>query len=472
MAETNFIGCVLSVDCGETLGVFQGVVSGINATAQTISLITAFRNGIQCLVPEITISACDIQHLDILKQAVDVDKRSHLLSGLSNGYGAINGHHATVIGEQRSPLRNGESSRFRPASGARHGQQTTPLKVTDVRRRLLDDDCLNVPISKEVLETEFDFEKNLALFDKRAVFDAIEAAETNGGVAGGARLADIKVGQPRPQSRYRCDEHVLEQRPVVNRQIHVPEVGRREFVTDSGLVVPSVSLKVRDQLLRAAEDAGLSHDRQMELIGRAASDMVIQLLGGSHRLNPRNSHQTPTVVLLCGPCLQGVQALSCGRHLANHGVKVHAFVSKLAHMFPHFMQELALFKLTDGTFNVSVDDLPTGTTDIIINALDGHVAVEHFPKSHCYADAARFAANCKARVLTIDPPVDGVSIKTKWSLAPVLPLDLHPSSGSVYLCDLGIPKKIFAKVGITYCSPFGPKCVIALHNESAADVIL
>ena len=53
--------------------------------------------------------------------------------------------------------------------------------------------------------------------------------------------------------------------------------------TDNGLVVPSISLELRERLCGKAMAMGLSQARQNETYGRAASEMVIHLIGGSHR---------------------------------------------------------------------------------------------------------------------------------------------------------------------------------------------
>lgn len=89
--------------------------------------------------------------------------------------------------------------------------------------------------------------------------------------------------------------------PIAFRQIVVPAPDSREYATDDGLVIPSVTQELRRQLFAAAEQRGLSLDRQTELMGRAATEMALQLLGGGHRLNPHNTHQWPTVVILVGP---------------------------------------------------------------------------------------------------------------------------------------------------------------------------
>lgn len=53
-----------------------------------------------------------------------------------------------------------------------------------------------------------------------------------------------------------------------------------EYVTDTGLVVPSVTTQVRRRLLGLAEEAGLTFSRQAELVGRAATETALHLLGG------------------------------------------------------------------------------------------------------------------------------------------------------------------------------------------------
>lgn len=35
-------------------------------------------------------------------------------------------------------------------------------------------------------------------------------------------------------------------------------------------------------------------------MGRAATEISLQLLGGGRRLNPSNSHQAPVIVAICG----------------------------------------------------------------------------------------------------------------------------------------------------------------------------
>ena len=110
-------------------------------------------------------------------------------------------------------------------------------------------------------------------------------------------------------------------------------------------------------------------------------------------------------------------------------------------------------------------DLPEKPIDMIVNALDSHQS-QPFTGQQWYLDIVSWANRNKASVLAIDPPVGGGSVDTKWSLGLCLPLPMSERCGQVYLCDMGVPKKVMRACGITYLSPFGSKFVIALHNKS------
>lgn len=99
--------------------------------------------------------------------------------------------------------------------------------------------------------------------------------------------------------RFRHDENVLTSIPTTYRQITVPKQEFCEYVTDEGLIIPSISKTLRNKLWAAADRLGLTWERRIELMGRAAAEMALQLVGGGHRLNPHNTHQCPTIVILC-----------------------------------------------------------------------------------------------------------------------------------------------------------------------------
>lgn len=55
MSLTQFVGSLVSIDCGESLGTYQGEVSAVDTETQTLSISKAYRNGIQCTIPLITL---------------------------------------------------------------------------------------------------------------------------------------------------------------------------------------------------------------------------------------------------------------------------------------------------------------------------------------------------------------------------------------------------------------------------------
>ncbi|XP_064169864.1 enhancer of mRNA-decapping protein 3-like [Anguilla rostrata] len=466
----DWLGSLVSINCGVTLGVYQGEVSSVDQVSQTISLKQPFHNGIKCPVPEVTFSAMDIKELKIL----DIRNGSGQVGGADFGPASL-GHYgrngrggasvapassAPVAVPRKGELRSqeglsspqqcsksygerylegpGQTKGFRRrhnswSSSSRGPSQATPkkngLKNGGGAMKNKDDECFGDGMD-EGLDTDFDFEGNLALFDKAAVFSQIVRERGR---------APAERGGADPSS------------PLP--------------VADSGLVVPSVPYELHKRLLSAAERHGLSLERRLEMTGVCASQMALTLLGGPNRLTPKNVHQRPAVALLCGPHVQGAQGISCGRHLANHEVEVILFLPNFVKMLESITNELTLFSKTGGKQVSSVKDLPDTPVDLVINCLDCHENA-FLRDQPWYRAAADWANQNRAPVLSIDPPVSGQeqAVEAKWSLSLGLPLPLAESAGRVYLCDIGVPRQVFQEVGIKYHSPFGCKFVIPLHS--------
>ena len=102
-------------------------------------------------------------------------------------------------------------------------KSTTPRKMEGhARGRKMREDCFSAPTDSFL--DEFDFEKNLALFDKQAVFEEIEKEIEEMGYP--------KIIRPTNQpAKYRCDENVLQSDPVVYRQIKMNHTAIKEFRT-------------------------------------------------------------------------------------------------------------------------------------------------------------------------------------------------------------------------------------------------
>lgn len=111
------------------------------------------------------------------------------------------------------------------SSSSRHPNQATPKKsgLKNGQMKNKDDECFGDDI-EEIPDTDFDFEGNLALFDKAAVFEEIDTYERRSG----SRSRGIPSERP---ARYRHDENILESEPIVYRRITVPHGASKEFCT-------------------------------------------------------------------------------------------------------------------------------------------------------------------------------------------------------------------------------------------------
>ncbi|KAK9872344.1 hypothetical protein WA026_017804 [Henosepilachna vigintioctopunctata] len=310
-----------------------------------------------------------------------------------------------------------------------------------------DEECFGSPCVEEISK-DFDFEKNLALFNKQAIWDQLNSNNQKPDV--------IKQAEARRPTKYRHDENVIASVPVTYRQIQVPKQNYLEYVTDDGLIIPCLNQNLRKKLFEHVEKAGISWERRVELMGRAATEISIQLLGGGHRLNPQNFHQWPTVVVLCGPNRQGAMGVNAARQLASHGVRTIVYLAATSN--EDVVKELSLYKQTKCPLVSNVNELPD-ISDLIILAL-----CDEGENTKPYVDLSSWTNRNKAPVLALDPPSSGTpNFNTKFSILPGLPLSHSSVNGKLYLCNLGIPQNVFNEVGIKYKSPFGPKFVIPLY---------
>ncbi|XP_037080781.1 enhancer of mRNA-decapping protein 3-like [Pollicipes pollicipes] len=459
----QYVGATISLDCGAALGQYQGVVSAINNEDQTLTITKPFRNGVPCTMQDLTFSVQDVRKLEIINLIPDpkvVQKSSvPLIQKKSRNIGEQ--MKSQLTGEARSSPRKAfqaPKKTDREATGANHP------KSTRARQQAKNEQCFSTPTDNFKNE-EFDFEKNLALFDKQAVFEEIDSQQPDV-----VRLVDTNRRRPaeRVEAKYRHDQNVIQAAPVRYNRIVVPETPEVEFVTDTGLVVPSVTVRARDTLLQTAQRHGLTMGRQQEMLGRGCTEMALQLVGSHARLLPENVHQAPRVVCLCGPHSQGAAGLNGARQLTGHGVRVTVLLPDVALTCRALSTELQLYKLTGGRLTHSVAELPE-TVDLIVCSLDDHELSSQLAFQPWHRAAVAWANGSRAPVLALDPPpappgrAQLPAIDCKFTLGAVLPLGYAAQQGAVYLCNLNVPTEVFRSQRIEYVSPFGPRIVIPLH---------
>lgn len=205
-------------------------------------------------------------------------------NGNGNGTGSYNSNSYNGNGNGNSNgnpnMKNKQRNRVRRESSMRLQQQQTFGSEAD----------------DPLLHEEFDFEGNLALFDKQAIWDDIESTHQKPDVV---RHAVHVQKQKQQEKKYRHDENILATKPLELRQIESIFDGSQDFVTDDGLIIPTIPAYVRNRIELSAEKAGLSIQRQIDILARGASDLAITLLGGARRLTPANNHQWPKIAIIC-----------------------------------------------------------------------------------------------------------------------------------------------------------------------------
>lgn len=374
----------------------------------------------------------------------------------------------------------------------------------------------------ESIATEFDFEKNLALFDKHAFYQEMSQSQSatlthshsQASIKATASSHNLEAephkiiyqplsienlfsfhsnlnkqqqhqqqsqsqlnGEPKvvvkssSQRNYRCDEMILDTgEPVVLAQIQVPCASAKRYVTDDGLIVPSITADLRARLFEQSYKEGLSKSRQVECMGKCCCEMALQLLGGPIRFHPKNGHQKPRVLVMANAGeIQGAYVLCLARLLSSRNVFVFVYLHETEGSDSELVEaELRLLKLTDAKIIASVDEMNNEPPlDLIVNGLDSAVAARNAAMGNqlAFRSLVKYVGSCKASVMSVDPPMDGSAIQAKWSVVPVLPLAMSANCGRLYLCDLGFSRKLFEMLAIKYQSPFGAKFLIPLHND-------
>ncbi|XP_072755611.1 enhancer of mRNA-decapping protein 3 [Anoplolepis gracilipes] len=466
----QFLGCTVSVKCIDDI-TYQGKIIDLNKN--NLTLTKPFCNGIPHTSSIVNLSVKDIQKVEIISteeagtNVNDIQPQSKVIvkrpiakrAGRSisecvpilqatSCHSQINLKKPVEPNQQQ--VEQTPNGKIAPVENNAFNKSISKRLTHKQRALERDEHTFGTPIDQS-LQQDFDFEKNLALFNKEAVWQEINSLKPDI-----VRQSESNRGTT---AIYRPDENILVSEPTVLRQIVVPCPNEKEYVTDNGLVIPSITLNLHRQLIGAADRLGISWERRVELLGRAGTELILQLLGGSHRLNPNNAHQWPTVVALCGPHRSGAAGINCARQLSSHGVKTIVFVENAEDVF--LLQELSLYRLTENKVETKVKNLPS-LVDLILVAL----CDEDSPR--IITPIARWANSNRAPVLAIEPPATGTpGILSKFSLLGALPLSHSVDNGRLYLCNLALPNKVYSDVGITYKSPFGPKFVIPLHSNNS-----
>ena len=426
-----FIGYYVSLSCDND-SIYEGEVGDIDGSRQLITLTHAHQllpDGTSLKFPRITLTGNHIKNLKIIRERIKV---------ILPNEDSKNDNQLKKVSSNKLPKTVSPKSGSNSISPNKHNRN----KV-----------CFGSEADDLAINPDFNFEENLAKFDKKAVY---ENMLKNSGDS-------LQNGIPDVDRKMKNQQNVLECEPVSLRQIRIPlEHAGKEYSTEDGFIIPSITLALKNKLFKTAEKSGLTLQQLVENAGICVCQMALQLVGGSLRINPKNNHQRPEIVVMAGAHMQGLQAICAARHLANHTAKVVLYLpSKLASM----NTQTELFIKSGGKIIKSYRELPSQPVDIVIDAMIGLENCENLPDWLPYATS--WANQNKAPLLSIDPCVPSTKIELpdiKWSIAMALPLIKAPKSGRLYLADIGIPRDVFKEVGIQYMSPFKDKFSIPLYE--------
>lgn len=368
--------------------------------------------------------------------------------------------------------------------------ENTPVYKSRSEDQELDKDVASIKDSEQ-----FDFQANLAMFDKQRVFADFQRNDT-------VSAQDRLVGHNKVAKKEKYDntEMVLESGRQDNWDLigqgkygsgsssRVPtptlpkEQGTRKSVRflDGGNVVP-VALPV--QLLeieRLAGELGVSSELLIEAGSVNLAALISKQLLGASRLSKKNHNLPPLVLLLIGSGRCGARAFGAGRHLANHGARVLAYVindDKDAAL----ERQWRMFEAVGGkVLSTSVQQLKDVLTheldtpvELIVDALQGyddHLEDIFYQENDLSVVRELIAwvnePKQAQKVVSLDIPsgIDGGSgtvsdvslvVGARWVVSVGIPLtglihaykNAHFDDVLHFLVDSGIPNKVYSTKG-------------------------
>ena len=266
-------------------------------------------------------------------------------------------------------------------------------------------------------------------------------------------------------------------REATGREIAEILTQKRAAMPLTNLAVPTIT----SRQMRAVDDfmtSAYSVDvRQMlELAGARVGELARQILGGSV--------QGKQVSILAGPGRNGSSGLVAARHLLNAGARVHVWVlaepEKVHEVSLPLLATLSALGLAPH-FAQTPNAESLAVSDLLVDALLGYGIVGP-PRGMIAATIAQ--ANASATpILALDLP-SGLDADDAGPLAPCiratrtltlalpkrgLALDVAQAViGELWLADIGVPRRLFKRVGTRVGTIFATSSVVRLERTLLA----
>lgn len=238
-----------------------------------------------------------------------------------------------------------------------------------------------------------------------------------------------------------------------------------EFFTVEGISVPAVSAAQMKEIDRiAVEETGPNLFQMMENAGRNLAELVSRIL---------QNEQKKKILVLVGSGGNGGGGITSARHLSNWGFDVTVCVSDIERLRSVAKYQLHILNSTNAKV-ISINQLNKEKPDLIIDALIGYSLTGQ--PSGTVLEMIKWSNNQLAIVVSLDVP-SGINVtsgeKSKIFINPDLTLTLAlpktgllpELTGELFLCDIGIPPKVFQRIGITPPKLFTKDFIIKLSTK-------
>lgn len=233
-----------------------------------------------------------------------------------------------------------------------------------------------------------------------------------------------------------------------------------------GRAVPAATAAEMREIGRvAAGEAGPGLARTTERAGLELALAALAMLGGDWA--------GARVAVLAGAGGNGGGGLCAARCLASRGVGVLAVLARPpAALSGVPAAQLRTLREAPARVIHWSDAFDIGEADLVIDAIVG-CGLRGAPAGPQLA-LIRAAQAAAAPVLSLDVPsgvdpdtgeVPGVAVRAARTLALALPKRglRRANAGELWLADLGIPPGVFARAGLAFPSPFGPRSQVPLR---------
>ncbi len=237
----------------------------------------------------------------------------------------------------------------------------------------------------------------------------------------------------------------------------------KEFVTNTGLIVPSVT---KDQMIEvdriAVEETGPNLYQMMENAGRNLALIVIGLI--------KEKSLGKKVLIFAGTGGNGGGGICTARHLLNHGYEPIVILTNEEKMQDIPEYQMGIFRKAGGQI-IPIEKVNDVNTDIIVDAIIGYSLIS--APGGKVLEMINFINKNNIPTISLDIPTGllatsgenpGEFVKPEITLTLALPkTGLYPDKcGEIILADIGIPKVVYEKIGLKYNSPFSDKYIIPI----------